>query len=188
MSIELMMPSKHLILFCPFRLLPSVFPSIRVFSSESALLIRWPKYWSFSINPSNEYLGLISFRIDWFDLLAAQGTLNRLLQHHSSKASVQSRALMMRLRSFQFYLIVLFSVSQGLQIENYCHELCVSTFSLYLSRPDGDYISSFNGGNTKGIEGNSAGHLPKFCHECGTKYPVEWAKFCCECGVRRMVL
>ena len=79
MSIELMLPSKHLILFCPFCLLPSVFPSIRVFSSESALLIRWPKYWSFSINPSNEYLGLISFRIDWFDLLAAQGTLNRLL-------------------------------------------------------------------------------------------------------------
>ena len=78
MSIALVMPFKHLILFCPFLLLPSVFPSIRVFSSESAL-IRWPKCWSFSISPSNEYLRLISFRIDWFDLLAAQGTLNRLL-------------------------------------------------------------------------------------------------------------
>ena len=83
------MPSNHLILFCP-RLLPSIFPSIRVFSNESALHIRWPKYWSFSfsISPSNEYLGLISFRMDWLDLLAVQGTLKSLLQHHSSKASI----------------------------------------------------------------------------------------------------
>ena len=87
MSIELVMPSKHLILYPPLLLLPSVFPGIRVFSDESALLIRWPKYWSiFSISPSNEYSGLISFRMDWFDLLAVQGTLKSLLQHHSSKA------------------------------------------------------------------------------------------------------
>ena len=88
MSIELAMPSNHLILCHSLLLLPSVFPSIRVFSSELVLLISWPKYWSFSfsISPSNEYSGLISFRIDWFDLLVVQGTLKSLLQHHSSKA------------------------------------------------------------------------------------------------------
>ena len=91
MSIESVMPSNHLtILCCPLLLLPSSFPSIRVFTNESALRIRWPKYWSFSLNisPSNEYSGLISFRIDWLDLLAVQGTLKSLLQHHSSKASI----------------------------------------------------------------------------------------------------
>ena len=82
------MLSNHLIICHPLLLLPSVFPSLRVFSSESALRIRWPKYWSFSISPSNEYLWLISFRIDWFDLLAVQGTLKSLLQHHNLKASV----------------------------------------------------------------------------------------------------
>ena len=86
-SIELVMPSNHLILCHPLLLLPSVFPSIRVFSKESVLCIRWPKYWSFSISPSNEYSGLISFRVDWLDL-AAQGTLKSLLQHHSSKTSI----------------------------------------------------------------------------------------------------
>ena len=90
MSIELMMPSNHLILFHPLLLLPSIFPSIRVFSNESALHIRWPKYWSFSLNisPSSEHPGLISFRMDWLDFLAVQGTLKSLLQHHSSKASI----------------------------------------------------------------------------------------------------
>ena len=89
MSIESVMPSNHLILDHPI-LLPSIFPSIRVFSNESVLCIRWPKYWrfSFSISPSNEYSGLISFRMDWLDLLAAQGTLKSLLQYHSSKASI----------------------------------------------------------------------------------------------------
>ena len=89
MSFELVIPSNHLILCCPLLLLPSIFPSIRVFSNESALHIRWPKYWSFSfsISPPSEYSGLISFRIDWFDLLAVQGTLKSLLQHHSLKAS-----------------------------------------------------------------------------------------------------
>ena len=89
MSIESMMPSNHLVLCHPLLLLPSIFPSNRVFSNESVLCIRWLKYWSFSfsISPSNEYLGLISFRIDWFDLLAVQGTLKSLLQHHSLKAS-----------------------------------------------------------------------------------------------------
>ena len=90
MSIKLVMPSNHLILCHPLLLLPSIFPSIRVFSNESALHIRWPKYWSFSFNisPSNEHSGLISFRMDWLDLLAVQGTLKSLLQHHSSKASI----------------------------------------------------------------------------------------------------
>ena len=89
-SIESVMPSSHLILCRPLLLLPSTFPSIRVFSNESVLYIWWPKYWSFSFNicPSNEYSGLISFRIDWFDLLAVQGTRKSFLQHHHSKASV----------------------------------------------------------------------------------------------------
>ena len=90
MSIESVMPSNHLILCLPLLLLPSIFPSIRGFSNESVLCIRWPKYWScsFSISPSNEYLGLISFKTDWLDLLAVQGTLKSLLQNHNSKASI----------------------------------------------------------------------------------------------------
>ena len=94
MSIESVMPSNHLILCPPLLLLPSIFPSIRVFSNESALHIRWPKYWSFSlsISPSNEHPGLICFRMDWLDLLAVRGTLKSLLQHHSSKASILRRS------------------------------------------------------------------------------------------------
>ena len=92
MSIELVMPSNHLILCHPLLLLPSIFPSIRVFSHESVLHIRWPKYWSFSfsISPSNEYSGMISFKMDWLDLLAVQGTLKSLLQHHSINSSALS--------------------------------------------------------------------------------------------------
>ena len=88
LSIELTMPSSHLILCCPLLLLPSIFPSIRVFSNELALLIRWPKYWSFSISPSNEYSGLTSFKIDWFNLLTVRGTLKSLLPHYSLKALI----------------------------------------------------------------------------------------------------
>ena len=100
MSIESVMPSNHLILCHPLLLLPSIFPSIRVFSNESALCIRWPKYWSFSfiISPSNEHSGLTSSRMDWLDLLAVQRTLKSLLQHHSSKASSQPPI-------FELYLI-----------------------------------------------------------------------------------
>ena len=103
MSIESVMPSSHLILCRPLLLLPSIFPSIRVFSNESILHIRWPKYWSFSfsISPSSEYLGLISFRMDWLDLLAVQGTLKSLLQHHSSEPSVLWR--------LAFFIIQLFT-------------------------------------------------------------------------------
>ena len=98
MSIESVMLSNHFILFCPLLLLPSIFPSIGVFSNKSSLHIRWPKYWSFSlsISPSNEYSGLLSFRVNWFDILAVQETLKSLLQHHSSKASIlQCSALFM---------------------------------------------------------------------------------------------
>uniref|UniRef100_A0AC11DTZ6 Uncharacterized protein n=2 Tax=Ovis aries TaxID=9940 RepID=A0AC11DTZ6_SHEEP len=101
MSIELVMPSNHLILRCPLLLLPSIFPSIRVFSNEPALHIRWPEYWSFSfsISPSNEHPGLISFRMDWLHFLAVQGTLKTLLQHHSSKVSI--------LRRLDFFIVQL---------------------------------------------------------------------------------
>ena len=98
MFIESVMPSNHLIFWCLLLFLPSIFPSIRVFFNESALCIRWPKYWSFSfsISPSNEYSELISFKIDWFDLLAAQGILKSLLQHHSSKASILQHSAFFR--------------------------------------------------------------------------------------------
>ena len=106
MSIELVMPSNHLILCCPLLLLPSIFPSIRVFSDESVLCIRWPKYWSFSFNisPSNEYSGLISLRMDWLDLLAVQGTLKSLLQYHSSKASILQHSAFFTVQLSQPYL------------------------------------------------------------------------------------
>ena len=106
MFIESVMPSNHLILCRPLLLLPSVFPSIRVFSNESVLRIRWPKYWSFhfSISPSNEYSGLISSRTDWLDLLAAQGTLESLLQHHSSKASTLQRSAFFMAQLSQPYM------------------------------------------------------------------------------------
>ena len=109
MSIESMMPSNHLILCHPLLLPPSIFPSIRVFSNESALCIRWPKYWSFSFNisPSNEYSGLISFRIDWLDLLAVQGTLKSLLQHHSSKASIFRHSAFLIVQLSHSYMLLL---------------------------------------------------------------------------------
>ena len=101
------MPSSHLILCRPLLLLPSIFPSIRVFSNESALHIRWPKYWSFSfsIGPSNQHPGLISFRMDWLDLLAVQGTLKSLLQHHSSKASILWRSAFFIVQLSHLYMI-----------------------------------------------------------------------------------
>ena len=104
MSMESVMLSNHLILCCPLLLLPSTFPSIRVFSNESALCIRWPKYWSFNISPSNEYSGLISFRMDWFDLRAVQGTLKSLLQHHSSKASILQHSAFLIVRLSHPYM------------------------------------------------------------------------------------
>ena len=108
MSIQLMMPSNHFILCCPLLLLPSIFPSISIISSKLALRIRWPKYWSFSfrINPSSEYSGLISFRIDWFDLLAVQGTLKSLLQHHSSKASILRRSAFFTVQLSYSYMTI----------------------------------------------------------------------------------
>ena len=107
MSIKSMMPSNHLILCCPLLLLPSIFPSIRGFSNESALHIRWPKYWSFSFNisPSNGHPGLISFRMDWLDLLAVQGTLKSLLQHHSLNASILRRSAFFTIQLSHPYMI-----------------------------------------------------------------------------------
>ena len=107
MSIESVMPSNHLILCRPLLLLPSIFPSIRVFSNESALPIRWPKYWnfSFSISPSNEYPGLISFKMDWLDLLVVQGTLKSLLQHHSPKASILQNSAFFIVQLLHPYMI-----------------------------------------------------------------------------------
>ena len=106
MSIESVMPPNHLILCCPLLLLSSIFPSIRVFSNQSALRIRWPKYWSFSFNiiPSHEHPGLISFRMDWLDLLAVQGTLKSLLQHHSSKASMLQHSAFFRVQISHPYM------------------------------------------------------------------------------------
>ena len=106
MSIPLVMPSSHFILWGPLLLLPSIFPTIRVFSNELAVCSRWPKYWSFSfsISPSNEYSGLISFKIDWFDLPAVQGTLKNLLQHHSSKASILQYSAFFKVQVSQLYM------------------------------------------------------------------------------------
>ena len=106
MSIESVMPSNHLILCCPLLLLPSIFPSIGAFSNESAFCIRWPKYWSFSfrISPSNEYSRLVSLRMDWLDLLAVQGTLKSLLQHHSSKASILSSSVFLKVQLSHPYM------------------------------------------------------------------------------------
>ena len=105
-SIESVMLSNHLILCCPLLLPPSIFPSIRVFSKESVLCIRWPKYWtfSFSISPSNEHPGLISFRIDWLNLLVVQGTLKSLLQHHSSKASILQGSAFLMIQLLHLYM------------------------------------------------------------------------------------
>ena len=109
MSIESMMPSNHLILCHSLLLSPSIFPSIGVFSSESSLHIRWPKYWSFSFNisPSNEYSGLISFRMDWLDLLVVQGTLKSLLQHHSSKVSILQRSAFFITKKLKLFSVLL---------------------------------------------------------------------------------
>ena len=117
MSIKSVTPSNHLILCCPLLLLPSIFPSIRGFSNESALLIRWPKDWSFSfsISPSNEYSGLISFRMDWLDLVAVQGMLKSLLQHHSSKASLLRRSAFFMVQLSHPYVSAGKTVSLSLQ-------------------------------------------------------------------------
>ena len=118
MFIESVMPSNHIILCHPFLLLPSIFPCIRVFSNESVLRIRWPKYWSFSfsINPSNEYSGLISFRMDWLDLLAVQGTLKSLLQHHSSEPSVLWRSAFFIVQLSHLYMTTGKTIALTIQI------------------------------------------------------------------------
>ena len=126
MYIESMMLSNHLIFCCPLLLLPSIFPSIRIFFIESALHIRWPKYWSFSISPSNEYSGLISFKIDWFDFLAVQGTLKSLLQHQCSKASILQHSAFLMVHLSHSYMIT--GKTIVLTIMHLCQQSDVSAF------------------------------------------------------------
>ena len=123
MSIKLVIPSNHLILCCPLLLLPSIFPSIIDSSSESVLCIRWPKYWSFSfrISPSNEYSGLISFRMDWLDLLTVQGTLKSLLQHHSSKPSILRRSAFFTVQAIIYLVMSLVGPTLLLPYFKYLH-------------------------------------------------------------------
>ena len=134
-SVESVMPSNHLILCRPLLILPSIFPSIRVFSNESALLIRWPEYWSFSFNlsPCNEHRGLNSFRMDWLDLLAVQGTLKSLPQHHSSKASILQRSA---------FFTVQFSWSIPLMFSFFFWEL-VKIFPTYFWTIDSQKLKTF---------------------------------------------
>jgi len=128
MSIESVMPSNHLILCRPLLLPPSIFPSIRVFSNESVLCIRWPKYWSFSfsISPSNEYSGQISFRMDWLDLLAVQGTLKSLLQYHSPKASIRQCSAFFMVQVSQPYMATVKNYS--FDYTDFCRQSDVSAF------------------------------------------------------------
>ena len=130
MSIKLVMPSNQLILCCPLFLLPSIIPSIRVFSNKLALPIRWPKYWSFNISPSSEYLQLISFRMDWFDLLASQRILKSLLQHHNLKASIlQSSKSKLCILLIQKNLhLVLLSTSNSVRLWGNQDVLCIHSF------------------------------------------------------------
>ena len=115
-SIELVMPSIHLILCCPLLLLSSIFPSITIFSNESALCIKWPKHWSFSISPSNEYSELISFRIDWFDLLAVQGTFKSLFQHHNSKATILQGSAFFMVQLLHLYMTIRETIALAIRI------------------------------------------------------------------------
>ena len=138
MSIESMMSSNHLILCHPLLLLPSIFSSIRVFANESVLCIRRPKYWSFSISPSNEFSGLISFRIDWFDLLAVQGTLKSLLQHHSLKASI--------LWHLAFFMV------------QCSHPYMTTGKTIALTRQTFDYISMSSQSHSRAYSGLSPPH------------------------------
>ena len=136
MSIESVMPSNHFILCHPLLLLPSIFPSIKVFSNESALRIRWPKYWSFSfsLSPSNEHPGLISFRMDWLDLLAVQGTLKSLLIHHSSKASILRRSAFFMVQLSHSYMTTgnIITLTRWTVVDKYlgflicCHMLVIT--------------------------------------------------------------
>ena len=126
MAIESIIPSNHLILCCSLLLLPSIFLSIRVFSNESALRIRWPKYGSFSISPSNEYSGLISFRIDWLDLLEVQGTLKSLLQHHISKASILQHSIFFMVQLSHPYMTT--AITTALTKMDLCWQSNVSAF------------------------------------------------------------
>ena len=172
------MPSNHLILCHPLLLLPSILPSIRVFSNESALLIRWPKYWSFSFNisPSNEYPGLISFRIDWFDLLAVQGTLKSLLQHHNSKASIPHCSALFMVQHSHPYMTT--GKTRALMMQTCVREVMSLLFNMlsrsviaFLSRSKRVYISWLQSSSAMILEPDKIKSVtasvvsPSICHE-----------------------
>ena len=131
MSIELVMPSNHLIIYHPVLLLPTIFPSIRVFSNKLVLCVRWLKYWSFSISPCNEYSGVISLRIDWFDFLAVQGTLKSLLQQHSSKASILQCSVFFMVQLSHLYMTT--GKTVALTIQTFVDKLVSAFYCLSLS-------------------------------------------------------
>ena len=160
MCIESVMPSSHLILWRPLLVLPSIFPSSRVFSNESALCIRWPKYWSFSFNisPSNELPGLISFRMDWLDLLAVQGTLKSLLQHHSSKASILRRSAFFIVQLLHPYMTTGKTIALTRQTFTYLFVYIAPRGLWDLSSSTRDWTrGSENSVLTNGLPGNSLG-------------------------------
>ena len=173
MSIESVMPSNHLILCCPLLLLPSIFPSITVFSSESALHIRWPKYQSFSISPPNEHSVLISFRIVWFGLLAVQGTLKSLLQHHSSKASLHWHSAFFMIQLSHPYMIT--GKTIALTIQTFVGKVMSLLFNT-LSR----FVMGFPGGSDGKESVCSAGDLGLIpglwrSHERGPGNPLQYS-------------
>ena len=173
MSIELVMLSNHLILCLPLLLLPSIFPSIRLFSNESAFHIRWPKYWSFSISLSNKYSGLISFRIDWFDLLAVQGTLKSHFQHHSSKISILCHSAFFNsptLTSIQDYW-----KSHSSDYMDLYGQSNVSTFFIHCSFSSKEQVS-FNFMAAVTICSDFGGQENKVCH-CFHCFPIylQWS-------------
>ena len=188
MSIESVIPSNHLVLCCPLLFLPSIFPSIRIFSYESALHIRWPKYWSFnfSVSPSSAYSGLTSLKIDWFDLLAVQGTLKSLLQHHSSKASI--------LWHSAFFMAQL---SQSCMTTGKTIDLTIWTFvskvmSLLFNTLSKFATSKWKGSNNRSHSscvckcGRGAGHLLSLCLVSFTGNRIRPACFDSSVGIQRL--
>ena len=177
MSIESVMLSNHFILCHPLLLLPSIFPSMRVFSNELAVRIRWPKYWSFSfsINPSNEYSGFISFRIDWFDLLAVQGTLKGLLQYHNSKASILWHLAFFMVQLSHPYTIT--GKTIALTIQTFVSKVMSLLFSMlsrfvtaFLPRSKHLLISWLQSPPDFGAQENKL----CYCFHCFLKYPMKW--------------
>ena len=171
MSIESVMPPNHLIFYCLLLLLPSIFRSIKVFSSESALRITWPKYWSFSISPSNESVGLISFRIDWFDLLVVQGTLKSFLQHHNLKASVLqlSSSLWSNYHIHTWSLEKIIALTIWILLVKWCLHLLIHCLSLSYFQPKEQASSKFMAAVT--VHSDFRAQENRICH-CFHCFPI----------------